>query len=150
MIFNRTERDVSEAKRIIDEKVKSFIGLSDEEAEIVSRGIVSRETLNRIESKQSELYSLFRSIGYFGKPIETKEWVVGCFFKDEDLTRIIENNEALKEMFFSFKETPKRPSAKYSYQNFNAIEKILFDLEEMYGFVIENFKECDTFYCGEE
>lgn len=150
MVIDRTIEDVKGARQIIISKVQNFLGLSDDELSILERGTITASTINRIENKQKELFELFRGILYVGKHISTREWLEnGDIFKDSDLERIIENGEVLRDAFFVYSYTPKKAKVKYDYENLNDIEKLLFDLQEMYGFVVSNFKECDTFYCGE-
>lgn len=150
MIYDRTQEDVENAKRTIIEKVQKFYELSDEDLEILERGTVTIDTVNRISKKQDELLGLFVSLGYYGGEFEPLEWRVGDIFNEYDLMSLINRNEVLRPIFFTYSDTPGRAALEYTYNAFNDIERLLFDLEKMYEFVVANIKECDTFDSGEE
>lgn len=151
MIIDRTIADITASKKIIEEKVKNFLELSDWDLETLERGAFSVSTINRIEEKQKELYDFFTSSLYLGRDINTRNWEENQeIFKQADMERIIKNNEALRDMFFVYSSTPKEANTSYTYENLNNIERLLFDLDRMYTFMRDNLKECDTFYCGEE
>lgn len=151
MIFDRTENDIAEAKKIILSKVNSFDELTQDEIDILERGIITQNTINRIEQKEIELYDLFAKAGYYAPTIENKLWNnEKDFFKATDLERIINNGEVLREAFFVYSTTPEKANVKYDFSNINAIEKLLYDLQSMLEYVIANYRECDTFWCGEE
>ena len=65
MIFDRTAADVEEAIRIRKEKVQKMQDLTEEEINILERGTLTINTLNRIEEKQEELKNLFEQDFYF-------------------------------------------------------------------------------------
>ena len=65
MIFNRTEADVTEAKRIILEKVQKFLTLSNTEIETLEKGCLTINTLNRIENEQRRLNEVLNDMGYW-------------------------------------------------------------------------------------
>ena len=62
MIFDRTASDVDAAIKIRDEKVKSYQELTEEDVDILERGFITLNTINRIEEKQSELKSLLNNM----------------------------------------------------------------------------------------
>lgn len=151
MIYDRTQDDIKKAKEIILSKVNSFEELTEDDLLALKRGTITQNTINRIEQKQKELYDLFAQAGYYAPQIETKLWQnEKDFFKDADLERIINNGEVLREAFFVYSATPEKASVKYDFSNINAIEKLLYDLQSMLEYVIANYRECDTFWCGEE
>lgn len=150
MIFDRTQRDVDTAILLRQEKVQNFQELTESEIEILEKGTLTINTLNRIENKQEELKNLFNVIGYWNTPIKNKFWSENEIFIVDDFSRIINNTDILKEAFFTYKHTPITPSAIYHYTNINDLEKILFDLDTMINDVKSHFRECGTFECGEE
>lgn len=150
MITDRTREDVERAKQIRREKIQKFIALSDDEKEILERGSITTDTLNRIEKKQEEVKNKLFDIGYSVSRLTNKtDWEVGDFFMSEDLARIVENNAVLRNAFYVFSDTPWGAEARYYYEDFNNIEKILVDLEQMLEIVKKHARECDTFFCGE-
>ena len=148
MIFDRTIQDVENAIRIRDE-VKNGGSITDDERITLERGFLTLETLNRIEEKQTELKELLNDIGYWNTDFTNTEWVTSDVFGETDLQRIIDNEDVLKNAFFVYENTPQTPNASYHYENINALEKILYDLEEMINDVKTNFRYCNTFECGE-
>lgn len=150
LIFDRTEADIEQARSIINEKIKKFLATTKEEESIVERGAFLPSTVQRIEDSEKELFVLLKDLAYYGEEPSTKEWVLGDIFSEEDMSRIIENGELLRESFFTYSATPTKASPKYDYKNLNKIEKLLYDLFSIVEYIEENAKECDTFYSGEE
>ena len=148
MIFNRTISDVSNAKEIIKNKIQLFLAVTNDEIEILEKGTLTINTLNRIEEKQKELSESLKKIGYFGNQIITKSWSIEDKFYLDDLRRIISNNEILRDSFYVYYDTPESPSAEYYYTNINDIEKILYDIEQTISDVISLYKFCGSYYCG--
>lgn len=149
MIYTRTQADVDEAIKIRSEKVQKFQELTEDEIKTLERGMITVNTLNRIEQKQEDLRGLFNSMGYWNTPITIKVWDETQLFKRSDFQRIIDNVNILRNAFFSYSYTPKTPSPAFHYKNLNDLEKILFDLDVMINDVRSKYKKCGTFNCGE-
>ena len=150
MIVDRTNQDVQEALRIRREKVQKSEQLTDSEIEILERGMITINTLNRIENKQIELVHIINELGYYCPEISSKEWTSDDIFNLSDLERLIENSEILRNAFLEYSTTPPKPSPLYHYKQINALEQILLDLETMQSDIISNYRECGTIECGEE
>lgn len=149
MVFDRKAADVSSAKKIRENKIQKGIALTKNDIEILERGCVTINTLNRIENKQNELKKMFNDMGYFDTPLSNKNWSATQYFTQKDLERICENNAILKKAFFVYISTPKTAMPRYHFGEFNAIERMLSDLEDMVYYVRSQYIECDTVYCGE-
>lgn len=149
MIFNRTVEDVNNAIKIRTEKVQNGLSLSQEDVEILERGTITINTLNRIEEAQDTLKSTFNDMGYWNTPISNKHWIENDIFSKDDFERIVENLNVLKNAFFVHSNTPNTPNAEYHFENINAIEKILSDLDVMINDVKSHYRWCGTFNCGE-
>lgn len=147
MIFDRTINDVRTASELRKSKVQKNIALSDSEKEIMERGTLSYDTLNRIELKQEELMYILRQMGYY-VIINNKRWTGEDIFTDAEFERIVENNAALRKAFFVYPDSPMNAVARYHYSEFNALEKILHDLEQMIAYTKNEYRECGTFECG--
>ena len=150
MIFDRTSEDVKKAKQIREEKVMTFQELTAEEAEIMERGTITINTLNRIEDKQAELKSLINNMGYWNTPTINKNWKYTQIFDEAEFQRIVNNTNILREAFFVYVDTPKTPSVSYRYNDINALEKILVDIEKMIDDVKSYYRECGNIVCGEQ
>lgn len=149
LITDRTQADVDSAIEIINGKVKKKQALSTSDIETLERGTITINTLNRIEEKQAELKVLFDSQGYYTPFIVNKHWTDDDIFGEGDFQRIINNTYLLRNAFYVYMTTPKTVSMNYTYKNMNDLERILFDLNRMMDYVVFNYKQCDTFYCGE-
>lgn len=149
MIFDRTKQDVQNAVKIRDEKIKSFQEITAEEEAILNRGMLTAQTLNRIEQKQEDLKNLFNEMGYWNTPVENKQWSTNQLFDEVEFNRIVNNANVLRGAFFVFKGTPPTPPVSYYYEDINALEKILFDLDVMINDVKSHYRECGAFECGE-
>lgn len=149
MIFDRTQFDVDDSLRIIKEKIKKEISLTDEDIDILERGTLTINTLNRIENSQRQLKEKINEMGYYNNSIETKNWIDGDYFLQADLNRITENTAILRKSFFSKQFMPRNPLPQYHYSEINIIEKILFDLIEISDYVKSQYNQCGTFQCGE-
>lgn len=151
MITNRTQADVDEAVKIRNDKVKNFEALADSDVSTLERGMLTINTLNRIEEKQAELKNLLNAIGYWNTDITNKtNWANDDIFFKEDFQRIIDNENILRNAFFTYNDTPKTPDISFHYEDINAMEKILFDLDVMINDVKSHYRECGNFECGEE
>jgi hypothetical protein len=149
MIYNRTQNDVSTAISIRAEKVQKFKELTDNEMEILERGTMTYNTLNRIETKQEELKNLFNDMGYWNILITNKVWGETDIFSVDEFQRIIDNINVLRQAFFVYKDTPNTPPISYHWQDINALEKILYDLDVMINDVKSHYRICGTFESGE-
>lgn len=151
MIFDRSQNDVDAAVSIRKNKVQKFLELTEEEIEILEKGLLTINTLNRIEDKSRELQNLINELGYFNTDVNVMVWAKGGYFQQEDFDRILQNLQKLRNAFFVYSTTPDVPDNNYrKYQTINDVEKILFDLETMYRDMKGYVRECGTFECGEE
>ena len=149
MIFDRNQNDVDTAVLLRDTKVKNFETLTESEIATLERGMLTINTINRIENKQEELKNLFNDMGYWNTPIINKTWGENDIFNADEFQRILENTNVLRRAFFVYKDTPNTPPVSYHWQDINALEKILFDLDVMINDVKSNYRECGTFESGE-
>ena len=149
MIFDRTQNDVDTAILLRDTKVKKFETLTESEIATLEKGTLTINTLNRIENKQEELKTLFNNMGYWNTPITNKTWGENDVFNEEEFQRILDNTNVLRNAFFVYKATPNTPPISYHWQDINALEKILNDLDVMINDVKSHYRECGTFESGE-
>ena len=149
MIFDRTQNDVDTAILLRNTKVKKFETLTEIEIATLEKGMLTINTLNRIENKQDELKNLFNEMGYWNTPITNKTWGENDIFNADEFKRIIDNTNVLRNAFFVYKATPNTPPISYHYNDINALEKILNDLDVMINDVKSNYRECGTFESGE-
>ena len=149
MIFDRTQNDVDTAILLRDTKVKTFETLTESDIATLEKGMLTINTLNRIETKQEELKNLFNDMGYWNTPTTNKTWSENDIFNIDEFQRIIDNTNVLREAFFIYIDTPNTPPISYYWDDINALEKILYDLDVMINDVKSNYRECGTFESGE-
>ena len=149
MIFDRTQNDVDTAISIRKNKVQKFQELTESDINYLERGTLTISTLNRIETKQEELKNLFNDMGYWNTTITNKTWGENDIFNVDEFQRILDNTNVLRQAFFVYKATPNTPPISYYWNDINALEKILYDLDVMINDVKSNYKECGTFESGE-
>ena len=149
MIFDRTQNDVDTAILLRDTKVKNFETLTESEISTLEKGMLTINTINRIENKQEELKNLFNEMGYWNTPITNKTWGENDIFNADEFQRILDNTNVLRQAFFVYKSTPNTPPISYHYNDINALEKILYDLDVMISNVKADYRYCGEFECGE-
>lgn len=153
MIFDRTQNDVDTAILLRDTKVKKFEALTESEIATLEKGMLTINTINRIENKQDELKNLFNEMGYWNTPIINKTWGENDIFNADEFQRIINNTNVLRKAFFVYKATPSTPPISYYWDDINALEKILYDFDNEIGGMVKDIKsryrECGTFESGE-
>ena len=147
MIFDRTQEDINAAISLRNQKVKEFEILTSEEINTLERGTITINTLNRIENKQIEIAELFSQLS-INVDIENKNWEETQIFNQSEFQRILDNLNELVKSFYVYSNTPNVPKISYHFEDINAIEKILFDLEDLYNKLLKSFVYCGTLYCG--
>lgn len=121
MITDRTIEDVEYAKANPD---------STEDL----KGAYNNSDLNRVEKKVEELYNILKGYSYDDRiEVIKTDWERTDFFKAEDGKRYLSNIRKLISSYFVKNDTPRLPSTmdKLSYEDANAIEQILEDIEEI-------------------
>ena len=131
MIYDRTQLDVDEAKRIKLDKYQKGFPLTDEEEEILERGFLTQTTLNRIENEEKRLFDVLKEKGYLSGEITSVEWTDHEIFGSSDFERILDNLGTLLGAVSNLGYSAEMPIISYHFENINAIEKILNDIAEM-------------------
>nr|DAJ65097.1 MAG TPA: hypothetical protein [Caudoviricetes sp.] len=96
------------------------------------RAYIAYTDLNRIEDACENLANLF------GIKINKKVWKMEDFRTEAEMERLLRNIKTVRDAYFSKHSTPANP-VKITYQNIyqaNDIEKILYDLWDMYNSMI--------------
>jgi hypothetical protein len=148
LVYNRTAQDVENAKKIRSEKVQKSETLTASDIETLEKGTITINTLNRIEDKQDELRTILNNMGYWNTPVFSKNWDYTQIFDKAEFERILKNLDILRNAFYVYSDTPKTPKVSYKFDDINAIEKILYDLEKMTNYVKNNYRECGDIECG--
>ena len=149
MIYNRSFADINNVKQIL-KKIKQFVTLTESEKQILERGTFTIDTINRIENAQSLICESLFNWNYLNKKFYNKtNWTDEDFFTKADLERIVNNTIILRNAFNLINQTIPNPTAKYSYEDVNAMEQILEELQKMLELVQKSFQISGTFYAGQ-
>lgn len=148
MIFDRTSQDVVMAKKIRSEKIQKFLELTEDEQRVLERGFLLLSTIERIQQKQIEIKKIIEGLLYLGAKITIDEFNRNDFFRLPDLQTLIKNNESLIKAFMVYKNTPLTANAKFEFEQFNKIEKMLADMESLIYDIQDSYRICGTFDCG--
>lgn len=148
MITDRTGTDVTTAATLRT-KIQSGQSLTDSEKTAFERGACTITMINRVENAQKSLSDLLNKYKYTVNISNKTNWTNGEIFNNANYMRLLQNLRALRNAFYTYNTTPNTPTYIYGYEEANNIEKILVDINSMIESMESNFRECDTFYCGE-
>lgn len=148
-IYNRTLASVQSAVKIRKEKISKGVELTEQDLTILSIGAITQDDINRIQSNIFNVGSDLKDMGYyFQSQIENKTYDENDIFYQEDLQDWCNLVDKFKKAFFPYADTPIKPLARYSFEEFNKLEKILFDLNKRTDEVKSLYRECGNYECG--
>ena len=102
-------------------------------------GVLNAEDINRIENNTGDIADKI------AVPVTVKSWPVGGLPRVSDYKRIRDNVERIRQGYGIRSDTPVTPEQPLNtYQKWNDIERILFDVNDLYDRT-ENARA----YCGE-
>lgn len=148
MITDRTAADVANAGQLRS-KMQTGQSLTSAETAAFERGSCTVTMLNRIENAEKHIAELLNRYAY-RVDIANKTWTNPMLFTYNDYRRVINNVSVLRSAFHVYAATPDVPMYLYGYAEANAIEKNLLDLDDLITDMVNRFRECGTFQCGEE
>ena len=103
------------------------------------KGVLNAEDINRIENNTETIADKI------AVPVTVKSWSVGGLPRVSDYKRIRDNVERIRQGYGIRSNTPVTPEQPLNtYQKWNDIERILFDVNDLYDRT-ENARA----YCGE-
>lgn len=145
MITDRTSADVTNAKTL---RLKMQAGqtLTEAEKTAFERGACTITMLNRIENAKKTLVDSLKDKGYY-TGANYKTWTYSDIFGGTDYTTFLNDIRNLRYAFYM--QSPLAPDYLYGYKEANDIEQILVDIESYINSMVENYKICGTFVCGE-
>ena len=146
-IYDRTQEDVDFAKNRIA-YFKANGGITDG---INLKGCLNYTDVNRIEDNTDYLADLLISLYYFNKISRNgSSWNMSSILDTTNISRIINNVSILQSAYYTSFGSPDLPTTLTHYEDVNSVEKCLYLLKEMIDDMVSSFRECGTFYCGEE
>lgn len=148
-IYNRTLTSAESASKIQKEKLAKGIDLTENDLLILSMGAITKDDINRIQENIFNIGTELRNMGYyFQSQIESKTYGTNDIFYQEDLQEWCNLVDKFKKAFFPYFDTPTRPLARYDFEEFNKLEKILFDLNKRSEEIKNLYRECGDYECG--
>lgn len=149
MIYDRTIADVEAARAVQQTKVyNAFSELTQEDIDILERGMLTVNVLNRIEAKQEELKQTLNDMGYWGFTCTNRQWARGDYFKHADLARLCRNATVLRESFISVSKDLNNPVPVAHFEELNRLERLLAAIAQLAADVIARYLICGTVVCG--
>ena len=123
-------------------------------ADVINRtkkGYYNADDLNRIEGKTNQIITKFSRIGYTVQAATKTDWQMTDFPTPNQCDRIISNIELLRNVIGVCPDTPELPESMdhIDYQKANDIEKILYDIDHLIGYIMENWRYSGEIYAGE-
>ena len=107
--------------------------------QMTKKGVLNAEDINRIENNTETIADKI------AVPVTVKSWSVGGLPRVSDYKRIRDNVERIRQGYGIRSDTPATPEQPLNtYQKWNDIERILFDVNDLYDRT-ENARA----YCGE-
>lgn len=138
-VFDRTQEDVDYAIRQL------AMGINDVEY----KGCFNKSDLNRIEQNTKYLADSLKTLYYFCN-VTTADWYESSIPNAYHIARIVNNVDALMKNFIIPPEASDVPNTLLTYEQVNDIEKDLYLIMVLIHDVVNCYRECNTFECGEE
>ena len=137
LIFDRTLEDVKTAIREI-QAVQS--GQTPSSAFMQGlKGCYNVSDLNRVETAVNTVVNLLKTFGINLNLTIKTNWAHGDIFDKTHKQRYLNNISAVRTAWKVYADTPAAPT-NYKYFTYaNDIEKILFDIQEIYSFYVFNY-----------
>ena len=154
LITDRTQQDVDRIRELA-KKLNAGTATVEELAEwnsIVLKGSYDYSDLNRVGDAVQYLSEILKSHGY-DCPVSPKlDWSESGRGAPSDMAQYLQNVQTLRGILTLLPETPNVPAdmEKLTWQEANAIEQILVDLESTIKTMLKTRVACGDAYCGGE
>lgn len=154
LITDRTQQDVGRIRELA-KKLNVGTATVEELAEwnsIVLKGSYDYSDLNRVGDAVQYLSEILKSHGY-DCPVSPKlDWSESGRGAPSDMAQYLQNVQTLRGILTLLPETPNVPAdmEKLTWQEANAIEQILVDLESTIKTMLKTRVACGDAYCGGE
>lgn len=114
------------------------------------KGYHNYTDVNRIEKWCGYIANLLTSYGYPVHIVTKTNWVMIDERKASEMERIRSNVSKIKQAYCTYSLTPAVPDTlnRIDIEKANAIEKVLFDIDELMNKMVAEFRKSGTFNCG--
>lgn len=154
LITDRTQQDVDRVRELAG-KLNAGTATVEELAEwnsIALKGSYDHTDLNRVGDAVQYLSEILKSLGYHC-PVNPKlDWLESGSGSPSDMAQYLQNVQTLRGILTLLNDTPNVPADmdKPTWQEANAIEQILADLESTIKTMLKTRVVCGDAYCGGE
>lgn len=145
-IFDRTQEDVEFALAQIAEWVATNI--TNPMVVYDLKGCLNASDINRIEGNIEYLAERLTAYYYPPPNISTNTWTSAGMPNERDISRILNNIQALIDVFYMHKDAPPVPSRIDGYEELNDVEENLYLIKELLDAMVNSFKKSGTLYSG--
>ena len=154
LITDRTQQDVDRIRELA-KKLNAGTATVEELAEwnsIVLKGSYDYSDLNRVGDAVQYLSEILKIHGYDCPVIPKLDWSESGRGAPSDMEQYLQNVQTLRGILTLLPETPNVPAdmEKLTWQEANAIEQILVDLESTIKTMLKTRVACGDAYCGGE
>lgn len=146
-IYDRIREDVERVRELNKKYIAGTITEEEKEEWLAGlKGALNLSDLNRIESNCAYVANEIAVV------VITKEWQITDIPRVSDYLRIRNNVECIRAAFATMSTTPITPVQPLNtFQKWNDIERILYDVDYIYTGMVENWMRCGDDVCaGEE
>jgi hypothetical protein len=138
-VYDRTQNDVDVAKA----KIKQGDNLSE------LKGCFNVTDINRIENNSRYIADRLNVLKY-ANTIVTQSWDMYGVPNSTAVARLINNVASLISAYYSPAGAPSLPTTLLTYEQVNALEKIIYMIKHLVDEEENEFRHCGTFNCGED
>ncbi len=111
-------------------------------------GYYNTTDLNRVGEAVQYLADLLNGYGYAATVDPKTNWAVGDIPRDSEMARYLGDVQSVKSAFYG--TTPLPESMEHiNFTDANNIEKLLEEIETYITRMVDGFRVCGTFHCGQ-
>ena len=138
-VFDRTLADVEYARQQLENNINT----------VFLKGCFTRVDILRIENDTRYLADTLNDLCYRNNITTQTSWTESDIPNATDIGRIINNVSKLISAYYKPNDSPNLPTTILTYEQANALEQNLYLIKQMLDNMINSFRECGTFNCGE-
>ena len=138
-VHNRTQSDVDYA----------IYQISKGNNSVEYKGCFNVSDINRIENNVRYVADRLNVLKYTNT-IETKSWTFYGVPDTTEITRLINNVTKLISAYYKPEGSPALPNTLLTYEQVNALEKILYMIKSLIDTEENQYRYCGTITCGED
>lgn len=138
-VHNRTQADVELAIALL----KTGNNISEQ------KGCFNVGDINRIENNVRYIADRLNVLKYTNT-IETKSWDMYGIPNVTEVNRLINNVSKIINAYYKPAGSPALPVTLLTFEQVNALEKILYMVKHLIDNEENEFRHCGTFNCGED